>query len=156
MRKFVAGHVTRMQYSKSWITPFWTQILHLNFKENVEKKGVVTFAAHLSLTIKHLTRYKQKVVLAAMLGGQEYALQHDGQYKSYYFVEILKYHKMSPLKWFLSNFGFKIILTYSVNFCHEQDSNSLFKGSLVMWPVSASGQPSHKSNAPFTPKLDLV
>ena len=28
---------------------------------------------------------------------QEYALQHGGKYKSYYFVEILKYHKMSPL-----------------------------------------------------------
>ena len=31
------------------------------------------------------------------VGGQEYALQHGGKYKSYYFVEILKYHKMSPL-----------------------------------------------------------
>ena len=43
MSKFVAGHVTRMQYLKSWITnfwtvtSFWTQILHLNFKENAEK-----------------------------------------------------------------------------------------------------------------------
>ena len=27
------------------------------------------FTAHLSVTIKRLTRYKQKVVLAAMLGG---------------------------------------------------------------------------------------
>ena len=28
------------------------------------------FSAHLSVTIKHLTRYKQKVVLAAMLEGK--------------------------------------------------------------------------------------
>ena len=36
-------------------------------KENVD---VVTFTAHLSVTIKRLTRYKQKVVLAAMLEGK--------------------------------------------------------------------------------------
>ena len=37
MSKFVAGHVTKMWFLKLWITSFWTQILHLNFKENVEK-----------------------------------------------------------------------------------------------------------------------
>ena len=30
---------------------------------------MVTFTAHLSVTIKHLTRYKQNVVLATMLEG---------------------------------------------------------------------------------------
>ena len=34
------------------------------------KDDVVTFKAHLSVTIKRLTRYKQKVVLAAMLEGK--------------------------------------------------------------------------------------
>ena len=34
------------------------------------KDDVVTFTAHLSVTIKRLTRYKQKVVLAAMLEGK--------------------------------------------------------------------------------------
>ena len=52
------------------ITSFWTQILHLKFKENVEKNDVATFTAHLSVTIKRLTRYKQKVVLAVMLEGK--------------------------------------------------------------------------------------
>ena len=33
------------------------------------KKEVVMFTAHLSVTIKRLTRYTQKVVLAAMLEG---------------------------------------------------------------------------------------
>ena len=28
-----------MWFSKLWITSFWIQILHLNFKENVEKMG---------------------------------------------------------------------------------------------------------------------
>ena len=37
MSKFVAGHVTKMWFLKLWITSFWTQILHLNFTENVEK-----------------------------------------------------------------------------------------------------------------------
>ena len=34
------------------------------------KDDVGTFTAHLSVTIKCLTRYKQKVVLAAMLEGK--------------------------------------------------------------------------------------
>ena len=44
-------------------------MLHLHFKENVEKDDVVTFTAHLNVTNKRLTRHKQKVVLAAMLEG---------------------------------------------------------------------------------------
>ena len=56
MSKFLAGHVTKMWFLKLWITSFWTQALHLNFKEDV-------------VTIKRLTRYKQEVVLAAMLEG---------------------------------------------------------------------------------------
>ena len=34
------------------------------------KKCVVTFTANLSVTIKRLTRYKQKVVLAGLLEGK--------------------------------------------------------------------------------------
>ena len=42
---------------------------------------------------------------------------------------------------FLSNFRRKIIFIHSVNFWHQQDSNSLFKGSvghvtsLCKWPI---------------------
>ena len=42
---------------------------------------------------------------------------------------------------FLSNFECKIIFTRSVNFWHQQDSNSLFKGSIghvtswCKWPI---------------------
>ena len=42
---------------------------------------------------------------------------------------------------FLSNFGCKIIFMCSVNFWHQQDSNSLFKGSnghvtsYCKWPI---------------------
>ena len=42
---------------------------------------------------------------------------------------------------FLSNFGCKIIFMCSVNFWHQQDSNSLFKGSIshvtsqCKWPI---------------------
>ena len=41
----------------------------LKLQGNVEN-DVVTFTAHLSVTIKRLTRYKQKVVLVAMLEGK--------------------------------------------------------------------------------------
>ena len=43
---------------------------------------------------------------------------------------------------FLSNFGCKIIFVCSVNFWHQQDSNSLFKGSIdhvtsqCKWPIN--------------------
>ena len=37
MCKFLAGHVNKMWFLKLWITPFWTEILYLNFKEIVEK-----------------------------------------------------------------------------------------------------------------------
>ena len=51
MSKFVAGHVTKMWFSELWIASFWTQILHLNFEENI-KDDVVTFTAYVSVTIK--------------------------------------------------------------------------------------------------------
>ena len=37
-------------------------------------------------------------------GGQQYAFQHGGQYKTYYFVEKSKYHKISPLNVFPRKF----------------------------------------------------
>ena len=50
------------------------QILDANFalklQGNFWKVDVALFTAHLSVTIKRLTRYKHKVVLAAMLEGK--------------------------------------------------------------------------------------
>ena len=84
MTKFVADHVTKMWYLKLWITSFWTEILHLNFEKivgkiNIQAKG--SFGHHVG-------------------GVQEYALQHGDQYKSYYFVEKSKCHRISPLNAF--------------------------------------------------------
>ena len=42
----------------------------------------------------------RKCSFGCHVGGQEYALQHGRQYKSYYFVEKSKYHKISPLNAF--------------------------------------------------------
>ena len=42
----------------------------LKLLEKCWKDDVVKFTAHLSVTIKRLTRYKQKVVLVAMLEGK--------------------------------------------------------------------------------------
>ena len=44
--------------------------LALKLQGKCYKDDVVTFTAHLSVIIKRLTRYKQKVVLAAMLEGK--------------------------------------------------------------------------------------
>ena len=59
-----------MCFLKLWITSFWTEILHLNFREIVEQMMVVAFLAHLSVTFKRLTRYKQKEVFATMFEGK--------------------------------------------------------------------------------------
>ena len=37
LSKFVAGHMTKMWFLNLWTISFWTEILHLNFKEIVEK-----------------------------------------------------------------------------------------------------------------------
>ena len=42
----------------------------LKLQGKCQKDDVVAFTANLSVTIKRLTRYKQKVVLAAMLEGK--------------------------------------------------------------------------------------
>ena len=49
---------------------FLTQKFALKLHGKCRRDDVVTFIAHLNITIKHLTRYKQKVVLAAMLEGK--------------------------------------------------------------------------------------
>ena len=65
MSKFVAGHVTKI-----WHYLFLNTNFALKLQGKCWKDDVVTFTAHLSETIKHLTRYKQKVVLATMLEGE--------------------------------------------------------------------------------------
>ena len=37
LSKFVTGHMTKMWFLNLWIFSFWTEIVHLNFKEIVEK-----------------------------------------------------------------------------------------------------------------------
>ena len=56
---------------------------------------------------------------------------------------------------FLSNLGCKIIFMCSNNFWHQQDSNSLFKGSIGhVMPFGASGllYEKSKSNKIYLPK----
>ena len=45
-------------------------------------------------------KVKTKSSFGRHVEGQEYALQHGSQYKSYYFVEKSKCHKISPLNEF--------------------------------------------------------
>ena len=69
MSKFVAGHVTSVIF-KIMNYLFLNTNLDLKFQGKCWKDDVVKFTAHLSVTIKLLTRHKQKVVLVAMLEGK--------------------------------------------------------------------------------------
>ena len=70
MSKFLAGHVTKNVIFKIMNYLFFNANFALKLKEKCWKDDVVTFTAHLSVTIKRSTRYKQRVVLAAMLEGK--------------------------------------------------------------------------------------
>ena len=70
MSTFVAGHVTKMWFIKLWITSFWAEILHLNFKEIVEKMMWSRFAAPSERNYQTFYKMQEKVVLAAILEGK--------------------------------------------------------------------------------------
>ena len=66
------------------------------------KDDVVTFIAHLNVTIKHLTRFKKKIVLAAMLEGKSMPSNMAAytNHATLLHVKKSKYHKISPLNAF--------------------------------------------------------
>ena len=85
----------------------------------------------MSVTIKRLTRYKQKVVLAAMLvEGKSMPSKIAANTNHTTLLKDQSAIKYLPYMRFLSNFGCKIIFICSVMFWHQQDSSSLFKGSI--------------------------
>ena len=94
------------------------------------KRDVITFAAHLSVTMKRLTRYKQELVLAALLEGKSMPSNMAANTNNTTLLKNQSATKYLPLMRFLSNFGCKIIFVCSNNFWHQQDSNSLFKESI--------------------------
>ena len=60
--------------------------LYLNFKENVERWcGNVNSTSERNY--QTFNKLQAKSIFGRHVGGQEYALQHVGQYKSYYFVD---------------------------------------------------------------------
>ena len=58
------------KFVKNYELPLSEHNFALKLQGKCWKDEVVTFTPHLSVTIKRLTRYKQKVVLAAMLEGK--------------------------------------------------------------------------------------
>ena len=70
MSKFVASHVTKLWFFKIMNYLFLNANFALKLQGKFWNDDVVTFRAHLSVSIKHLTRYKHKVILAAMLEGK--------------------------------------------------------------------------------------
>jgi len=94
------------------------------------KDDVVTFKAHLSVTIKRLPRYNQKVVLAGMLEGKSMPSSMAANTNHTTLLKNQSAIKYLASMHFHSNFGCKIIFMGSVNFWHQQDSNTLFKESI--------------------------
>ena len=126
MRKFVAGHVT-----KNWFLKYELLLSDTNFAIKLQgkcwKDDVVTFMAHLIVTIKYLTRYKQ-----GMPSNMAAYTNHNTLLKNQSAIKYL------PEMCFLSNFGCKIIFMCSVNFFQQQEFTTHCL-SLVTWPLSASG-----------------
>ena len=95
----------------------------------------MTFTAHLSVTIKHLTRYKQKVVLAALLEGKSVLSNMVANANHTTLLKNQSAIKYLPQMRFLSNFGCKM---RSVNFVINRIPSHCLKEALVTWPLSAS------------------
>ena len=98
----------------------------------------MTFTAHLSVTIKHLTRYKQKVVLAAMLEGKSMLSNMAANANHTTLLKNQSAIKYLPQMRFLSNFGCKIIFMRSVNFVINRIPSHCLKEALVTWSLSVS------------------
>ena len=77
MSKFVAGHVTKVWFLKLPITSFWTEILHLNFKEIVERWCGKIFSTS-ERTYQTFNNIQAKNSFGRRVGGQENVLQHGG------------------------------------------------------------------------------
>ena len=65
-----------------------------------------------------------------MLEGKSMPSNMAGNRNHTILMKIQNAIKYRPQMRFLSNFGSKIIFMCSVNFWHQQESNSLFKGSI--------------------------
>ena len=75
-------------------------------------------------------RYKQKVVLAAMLEGKSMPSNMAANTNQTTLLKNQSAIEYLPWMLFLSNLRCKITFMCSVNFSYKQDSNSLFKGSI--------------------------
>ena len=174
MSKFIAGHVAHVLF-KIMNYLFLNTNFALKLQGKCWKDDGVAFTVHLSVTITHLIRYKQKVVLAAMLEGKSMPMtantndgqykrddgqykhdgqyksyyfvqkskcgqyRHDGQYKSYYFVQKSKCHKISLLNEFPFKLRVRLFLWALSIFGISKIPTHCLKGALVTWPLSASG-----------------
>ena len=109
------------------------KIMNTNFARKLQgkcwKDDVVTFTAHLSETIKRLTTYKQKVVLAAMLEGKSipptwrpiqilYFVEKSTQISGARFQLIVAYNALGALcvpslvlPWHFENFASRVFLS---------------------------------------------
>ena len=125
----------------------------LKLQGKYSKDDVVTFTAHLSVTIKRLTRYKQKVVSAPMLEGKSIPSNMAANAIHTTFLKNQRTIKYLPSMRFLSNFGCKIIFMCSVTFWHQQEYNSFFKGKIGHVTSSCKAYSYHNLSPQGSPLL---
>ena len=103
------------------------------------KDDVVTFTAHLSITIKRLTRYKQEVVLAVMLEGKSMPL-------TWRLIQLILLSWKIKVPWNISLkcvssqiSGVREFLCALSIFGISKIPTHCLKEALVTWPLSACG-----------------
>ena len=122
---------------------FWSQLRRqIDFSWNIHEKQCRTTTVFPFAILN--TKSKNNKI---HLGGQKYALQHGGQYRSYYFIENQNgstslFINAFPLKFQVyENFYVLYQFLVSARF-QPRDSpvaTHCLKEALVMWPLSASG-----------------
>ena len=119
--------------------PFLNRNFALKLQGDYWKDDVVTFTAHLRVTIKPLTRYKQTAVLASMSEGKSMPSNMVANTNHTTLLKNQSAIKYLPCLRYLSNFGCKIIFKRSVIFFITRIPSHCFWESAGQWPLSASG-----------------
>ena len=96
--------------------PFLNRNFALKLQGDYWKDDVVTITAHLRVTIKPLTRYKQTAVLASMSEGKSMPSNMVANTNHTTLLKNQSAIKYLPCMRYLSNFGCKIIFKRSVIF----------------------------------------
>ena len=114
LRVFILIHILKTLKTMNY--PFLNRNFALKLQGDYWKDDVVTITAHLRVTIKPLTRYKQTAVLASMSEGKSMPSNMVANTNPTTLLKNQSAIKYLPCMRYLSNFGCKIIFKRSVIF----------------------------------------